>query len=89
MHCDSAQAVRAAVRETMGVGFLYDDIVKASGHEDFKTLRLAGVRLNAKIFIAYRKDKPLAPPAHDFLLLLRQWRDQNMNVEKHSAGFIN
>ena len=86
MHCDSSEAVRTAVRETMGVGFLYEDLVKVAGHEDFKTLKLTGVRLGTQIFIAYPKDKALSPPAQDFLLLLRQWRDGTMNAGKRSPS---
>jgi LysR family cyn operon transcriptional activator len=78
MHCDSADTLRAAVRETNGIGLLYKEVRKDPMiNGEFRTVRLNGLRLEAKVAIVYRKDKPLSLPARDFVALLRQWRDNN------------
>ncbi|MBI4525093.1 MAG: LysR family transcriptional regulator [Deltaproteobacteria bacterium] len=75
MRCDSSEAVKAAVRERLGVGILYYDSVTVSlKRGEFKALRLPGVNLKAAMFLIYHKERPLSANAGDFVALLRASR---------------
>lgn len=72
MRCDGPAAIKAAVRQRMGVGFAFADSVKfeiSSG--EFKALRVDGLKLKADSFILHAKSRPLSRLAEEFLGLLR------------------
>jgi DNA-binding transcriptional LysR family regulator len=75
MRCESPLAVKTAVRNGMGVGILFEDIVQHEVKEgQFKILKLPATRLESTTYLIYHKDRPLSANARDFLNLLEQWR---------------
>ena len=80
LHCDSTEAVKAAVSKKMGVGILYRDTIELElRNGQFKILNLpGGHNLGGYSFIVYRNNEPLSASARDFLELLRK--------EKHKAS---
>jgi DNA-binding transcriptional LysR family regulator len=77
LRCDAPAAVKSAVRQGMGVGVAFEDVIKdeiESG--EFKAIDVPGLRLGAKSFVVYPKDRPLSSLAREFLLLLREARDE-------------
>jgi LysR family hydrogen peroxide-inducible transcriptional activator len=78
MYCDSANMLKTAVRETNGIGILYDDVIESDlSNGNFRLLKLSGLRLAANVSLVYRRDRPRSAPARDFLELLRQWSRSN------------
>jgi DNA-binding transcriptional LysR family regulator len=78
MYCGSANMLKTAVRETNGIGILYEDVVESDlSNGEFRLFRIPGLRLTAKISLVYRRHRPLSAPARDFLALLRQWRQRS------------
>jgi LysR family transcriptional regulator, transcriptional activator of the cysJI operon len=73
LRCASPDAVKAAVRNKMGVGILFhrfieDDIKR----KEIKVFRVAELpKLVASSYIVYQKTQPLTVPASEFLTLLR------------------
>jgi DNA-binding transcriptional LysR family regulator len=83
MRCDGPTAIKAAVREKMGVGMLFADSIKAEVERgEFKILEVRGLELEGYSYIVYLQNKPLAPLAQEFLELLRSVREQNGEAEK-------
>lgn len=77
MRCDGPAAIKAAVREGMGVGIAFLDSIKAElDAGEFKALAVKGFNLEAQSFIVYAKHRPLAPMTREFLELLREARDR-------------
>jgi DNA-binding transcriptional LysR family regulator len=71
-------AVKAAVRQGMGVGMGFEDTIKAEVKAgELKILRVCGLQLETSSFIVYSKQRPLSPLAQEFLELLRAERDRN------------
>ena len=73
-------AIKAAVRQNMGVGIVYEDVIKsevASG--EFKILDVDGLELEGESFIIYSKTRPLSPVAQEFLELLREMRASQLS----------
>jgi DNA-binding transcriptional LysR family regulator len=89
MRCDGPTAIKAAVRERMGVGVLFADSIKAEVERgEFRILEVCGVELEGYSYIVYLKNKPLTSPAREFLELLRSARPRGQNSEAanmHSA----
>lgn len=86
MYCDGPTAIKAAVRQKMGVGMVYEDALKsevASG--EFKILHVEGLELEGESFIIYSKTRPLSPLAQKFLELLRATRTSQL-AESRSKG---
>jgi DNA-binding transcriptional LysR family regulator len=82
MRCDGPTAIKAAVREKMGVGMLFADSIKAEVKRgEFKILEVRGVELEGHSYIVYLKNKALAPPAREFFELLRSVRERGQNGE--------
>ena len=72
MRCDGPTAIKAAVRQKMGVGIVFEDSIKAEvASGEFKILTVRGLELEGESFIVYSKNKPLSPLAQEFLELLR------------------
>jgi DNA-binding transcriptional LysR family regulator len=72
MRCDGPTAIKAAVRQKMGVGVVFEESLRsevASG--EFKILNVCGLELTGESFIIYSKQRPLWPVAREFLDLLR------------------
>ena len=81
IHCDGPAAIKAAVRQNMGVGIAFEDAVKAEvASGEFKILKVPGVELEGKSFIIYSKKKKLSPLALEFLELLRSARTKRQEV---------
>jgi DNA-binding transcriptional LysR family regulator len=77
MCCESPEAIKNAVSQKLGIGFLYYDAVKAAIERgSFKMLRIRGLEIEGRTYIVYHKERPLSPNAEEFLKLLRNWRDQ-------------
>jgi DNA-binding transcriptional LysR family regulator len=77
LRCEDPMAVKAAVRQGMGVGIGFEDTIKAEVDAgELKILRVCGLQLETSSFIVYSKQRPLSPLAEDFLGLLREARDR-------------
>jgi DNA-binding transcriptional LysR family regulator len=75
LRCDDPMAIKAAVRQGMGVGMGFEDTVKAEVDAgEFKILDLDGLALAGQSFIIYSKKRPLSKVAQEFLELLRSTR---------------
>ena len=73
--CESPEAVKAAVRNNMGLGLLFEGLVMHDARRgDFKILKIRGLSLVGQSFLIYHREKPLSQNARDFLGLLRQQR---------------
>jgi DNA-binding transcriptional LysR family regulator len=77
MACESPEAIKQAVSQGLGIGFLYYDAVRDSvDRGSFKLINIRGVNLVGQTYIICHKERPLSPNAQEFLKLLRDWRDQ-------------
>jgi DNA-binding transcriptional LysR family regulator len=75
MRCDGPAAVKAAVRQRMGVGVAFEDVLKPEiDSGEFKLLKVRGLELEATSFMVYAKKRVLSPLAQEFLELLRDAR---------------
>ena len=84
MHCDGAEAVKAAVKRRMGLGIWYRDVVQPDIQRgDLRIIRVPGVKMHVDSFVIYPKEKPLSSDAKDFLALLRQWPRRNPMVKNY------
>ena len=84
MRCDTPGAIKAAVRQKMGVGFAFEDSLKAEiDAGEFKILKVRGLELEVESFIIYSKKRPLSLLAQQFLELLRGVR-RTRNPRHHS-----
>jgi len=82
MRCDGPAAIKAAVRQKMGVGIAFEDSVRAEiDSGEFKILQVRGLDLEAKSFIVYPKKRPLSPLAQEFLELLRDARTKRRKFD--------
>jgi DNA-binding transcriptional LysR family regulator len=87
MYCDGPTAIKAAVRQNMGVGIAFEDAVKSevvSG--EFKILKVPGVELEGESFIIYSKKRKLSPLALEFLELLRCARTKRQEVNSDARS---
>lgn len=87
---DLPDAVKEAVRRKMGVGFLYEDLVRTEAQRrDFKIVTVEGLDLTSQSFIVYHKERSLSAHAKDFLSLLYRRRIDGVNVSPStlSPGF--
>ena len=73
MRCDSPEAIKTAVLKKLGVGILYQDIVKDGlAKRLFKRVRIADFPWETQSYIAYYKHRPLSASAEAFLKILRE-----------------
>jgi len=78
VRCESSDSVKAAVKSGAGVGILYRDTVEEEVRKgEFKLLKITGINLTRRSYIAYLKEKPLSQNAREFLELLRAARRRN------------
>lgn len=78
MHCDGPTSIKAAVRQKMGVGIVFEDATKAEvASGEFKILKVPGIKLEGESFIIYSKKRKLSPLAQEFLELLRSKHSQD------------
>ncbi len=82
MRCESPQAVKAAVRNKIGVGILFREVLDPDVRDGyFKILKIPGLKLETTSFIIRHRDRPLPTNALHFLRLLHQCRDkQKINI---------
>jgi len=74
---DSPDAVKVVVAKGTGVGLLYEEAIRPDVQRGtFKILNLPGLKLYARSFIVYHRDRPLSENAREFLKLLRQRKRQ-------------
>jgi DNA-binding transcriptional LysR family regulator len=72
MYCDGPTEIKAAVRQKMGVGIVFEDALKAEiASGEFTILQVCGLELEGESFIVYSKKRPSSPLAQEFLELLR------------------
>jgi len=77
MRCESPQAVKAAVRNKIGVGIVFREIIDPDIRDGyFKIVKIPGLKLETTSFIIRHRDRPLPTNALHFLRLLRQFRDK-------------
>jgi DNA-binding transcriptional LysR family regulator len=75
LRCDDPMAIRAAVRQKMGVGVAFEETIKSDAESgEFKILKVRGLELAGTSYIVYSKQRPLSPLAEEFLELLRAAR---------------
>jgi DNA-binding transcriptional LysR family regulator len=81
LRCVTPAAVKAAVREKMGLGILFYNLIEEDiKRKDLKTLKFPGFpKLVGNSYIVYGKNKPLSCAANDFLALLRSMKTQLQN----------
>ena len=76
MRCESPEAIKTAVSKKLGVGILYQDVLKENNARGlFKQLRVSGLPMEEKTYIIYHKQRPLSPSGEAFLKLLREWSE--------------
>jgi len=82
MRCESPEAVKAAVKNKMGVGILCQDIVTPDiTRGDFVNIRVQELKMESQTFIIYHSERSLSAHAQEFLTLLRKWRLINKSVK--------
>lgn len=83
MKCDSAQGVKAAVAKGLGIGLLYRSHVEQEIRTgELKVLTVTGLKTQVQSSIIYKAERPISSAAHEFLKLLRQFREP----KQHGAG---
>ena len=72
LRCEDPTAVKAGVRQGMGIGIAFEETVKAEIRAgEFAVLNIPGLTLSAKSFVIHKKINQLSPLAQEFLELLR------------------
>jgi DNA-binding transcriptional LysR family regulator len=85
MKCDSAQGVKVAVAQGLGVGLLYRSHVEQEIRRgELKVLNVPRLKMHIQSFIIYKAERPISSAAHDFLELLRQSREATPTRPRHS-----
>ncbi len=75
MRCDTPGEIKEAVRRKMGVGVLYRDVIADNvRRHEFKALNMPGETFEGKSYLIYHKNRPLSPPAQEFLKLLKDYQ---------------
>jgi len=77
MSCESPEAIKRAVIQGLGIGFLYYDAVRDSiDRGNFKLVNIRDLELVGQTHIIYHSERSLSSNAQEFLKILRDWRDQ-------------
>ncbi|HYY25835.1 MAG TPA: LysR family transcriptional regulator [Candidatus Udaeobacter sp.] len=78
LRCASPEAVKAAVRQKMGIGVLFYTLVEEDiKRKTLKKLNFAGLpNLVGNSYIIFSRSKPLSGAASDFLAVLRSIKDR-------------
>lgn len=83
MLCDGPAAIKAAVRQKMGVGIAFADSIKLElDAGEFKVLKVKDFEVEAESFIVYPKYRALSPLAYEFLELLRAARVETEKADQ-------
>jgi DNA-binding transcriptional LysR family regulator len=73
LRCDSPEAIKTAVLKKLGVGILYEDVVKEGlAQKSFKRVRIADLVTESQAYVVYHKQRPFSGSAEAFLDLLRK-----------------
>jgi DNA-binding transcriptional LysR family regulator len=73
IQCGSPASVKILVKNKIGLGILFRDmLIQEMRNKIFRVLEIPGLALTVQSYIVYYKDRPLSPPAKDFLALLRK-----------------
>jgi len=73
LRCESPEAIKMAVMKKLGVGFLYEEVLKdALLHGLFKKVCIAGLPRQVTSFVVYHRNRSLSTAGEAFLTLLRQ-----------------
>jgi DNA-binding transcriptional LysR family regulator len=88
LRCVTPDAVKAAVREKMGLGILFYNLIEEDiKRKDLKTLKFPGLpKLVGNSYIVYTKHKPLSCAANDFLALLQSMKTHLQNCVPSSES---
>ena len=87
MYCDGPTEIKAAVRQKMGVGIVFEDALKAEiASGEFKILKVCGLELQGESFVVYSKKRPLSPLAQEFRELLRSVRATKISKVDSATG---
>jgi DNA-binding transcriptional LysR family regulator len=79
MRFESPNAVKEAVQRNMGIGVVYEDIVRSElKRGELKGLKIRGLNLEGQISIIYLSDRPLSKMAGEFLKLLHRARPKTL-----------
>jgi len=82
MYCDGPTEIKAAVRQNMGVGMVYEDAIKSEvSSGEFKLLKVPGIELEGESSIIYSKKRKLSSLALEFLELLRSERMKGRELD--------
>ena len=73
MQCDSPEAIKTAVRKKLGIGILYEDLVKEDlARGSFRRVRISDLPAEVQSYVVYDKQRPLSASAEVFLNILRK-----------------
>jgi DNA-binding transcriptional LysR family regulator len=84
LRCDADAAIKAAVRQKMGVGFMFEDSLKAEVEAgEFELVRVRGFAIEVQSFVVYPKVPPLSPLTEAFVELVRAARASTAALRAH------
>jgi DNA-binding transcriptional LysR family regulator len=88
LRCDTAQAVKAAVRQGAGPGILYEGAVKNKINSgEFTVLKFPGSTTWGNLsHIIYHSGRPLSPATKEFLVILREKKARGKKTYKSPKG---
>ncbi len=82
LQCESAEAVKSAVKVGVGLGILYRDIVEPDVKRgELKIIKIPESKMKVDTFIIYPRERALSPHARDFLTLLRERRKKTQRTK--------
>jgi DNA-binding transcriptional LysR family regulator len=85
MRCETPEAIKAAVSELLGVGIVYDGLVKDDlARGLFKALTIQGFSAEGNMYILCHRQRPLSACAAIFIKLLRNFCSVKRN--KRQSG---
>src|SRR5438132_1193111 len=75
----SPTSIKIIMKNKIGLGILFQNIlIKKIRNKLFKVLEIPELALTVQSYIVYYKDRPLSPPAKDFLTLLHKQVHQKL-----------
>jgi DNA-binding transcriptional LysR family regulator len=87
MRSDADAAIKAAVRQKIGVGFVFEDSVKAEVEGgEFELVRVREFEIEVQSFIIYPKVPPLSPLTEAFVELVRAARASTAPLRAHGRA---
>ncbi len=82
LQCESAEAVKSAVKVGVGLGILYRDIVEPDVKRgELKIFKIPESKMKVDTYIIYPKERALSPHARGFLTLLRKSRKKTQRAK--------